>query len=456
MPEQYDLLVIGSGAAGSTAAETAARRGARVALVERDRLGGTCLNYGCDPTKALLHAARLLHQARHAGRYGICIPEASADWTAVRARAGDVVERIRGGSPEQARAGQARKGIDLLEGEARFISPHELSVSGRSVRAVRVIVATGAAPEIPAVEGLREAGYITNVEVVSLPELPRRMAIVGAGPVGIEFAQLFHRFGVQVTVLHRGPVPLDTEDREVAEMLCGILSEDGVRIETGVELRCVPGAGSEKRLNLRLKNGKHEELVADEVLLASGRRPALDSLDLPAAGVEFTAKGIAVSDTLRTNVPHIWAAGDVTGGYQLTHVASEQGGLAARNAFARVPRPYNARVTPWVTYTDPELARVGRTEEELRAQGIEYRVARMPFAELDRAIATGETRGLVKLLAARNGVLLGAHILGPAAGDLLAPIVLAMRRGLRARSLAETVLPYPTLAEAVRWAADRL
>ncbi len=455
MAEQaYDLLVIGAGAAGSSAVSDARKDGRRVALVERNILGGTCLNYGCDPTKTLLDTARLLYRARHSGEYGLRISQAQLDWPQVLARVQQVILHLRGGTNEQASAQLARQGIDVLQGEASFVTPHKLEVAGSSIEAERIIIATGCETVVPPIEGLHEAGFITNVQAVSLPTLPRRLAIIGGGAIGIEFAQLFSRFGVEVTVLERSPQLLDKEDRELADQLCELLSsKERIRLETGAELRRVQKDGACKRLTVRHHSGAEEELVVDEILLALGRHPELESLHPEAAGVKTGKKGIEVDATLRTNVPHIWAAGDVTGEYQFTHVAAEQGKLAARNAFARQAQPFDDRAIPWATFTDPALAHVGKTEEQLREAGTTYHVGRASFSQNERAIIEGETAGLVKLLVDAQGQILGGHILAAHGDDLLAPIVLAMHARIPVTELAATILPYPTLSEAVRAAA---
>jgi dihydrolipoamide dehydrogenase len=457
MPNQaYDLLVIGAGAAGSTAASNAAQNGTRIALVERDSIGGTCLNYGCDPTKTLIHIAGMLYHARHADQFGLRISEASFEWASVMSWVQQAINRIRGGTSEEAARELSQKGIDVLKGEAAFVSPHELSVAGTSVSAQRFIIATGSENSIPSIEGLNEVGYITNVQAVSLPRLPKRLAIVGGGAIGIEFAQLFHRFGVEVTVLEHSPVLLDKEDRELADTVCTLLRSEGLRLETHVELRRVQRDPAGKCLTIRCENHEEEQLVVDEILLAIGRRPAIASLQLEKAGVTTSKNGVEVDATLRTSVPHIWASGDVTGDLQFTHVAYEQGKLAAHNAFAQEPQAFENRVIPWVTYTDPALAHVGKTEEQLREDGVEYRAARMFFKDVERAVAEGKTDGLVKLLVDKQGKILGGHILAPAAGDLLASIILAMQADLSVETLASTIMPYPNMIEGVHWAADKL
>ncbi len=451
--KEYDLIVIGAGGAGSTAASSAAGMGKRVALIERDKLGGTCLNYGCDPTKTLLHTAHTLYQARHASQLGLRIPHAEADWAAVQDHVRQVQETIRGGTPEQAHASITAQGIDLFMGEAMFTSPHEISVNGELLRGERFVIATGTVAFIPDIEGLSAAGYITNVEAVSLPELPQRLVVVGGGPIGLEFAQMFSRFGVQVVVLERGKQPLPREDQELATALCSLLTAEGIHLEFGAEMSCGEVNERGKLIHIHSEAGKDEDLVADQLLIAVGRRPALEALKLEAAGVYYTEKGITTDATLRTNVPHIWAAGDITSKYQFTHVASDQGGLVAGNVFAQAPQAFDERIIPWVTYTDPELARVGMSEADLQEAKIDYRVGRVHFNKLDRAIANNQTSGSVKLLADSDGKILGGHILGANAGDLIAPVVYAMRFGLTAKMLAEAILPYPTMAEAVRWAA---
>lgn len=454
--QEYDLLVIGAGAAGSTAASTAAADGKRVALVERDKIGGTCLNYGCDPTKTLIYIADLLYKAHHAERFGLRIGEANFDWNSVLSWVQQAQNRIRGGTTEEAAASLAQKGIEVLVGEAAFLSPYELSSAGKVFSASQIIIATGDENIVPPIDGLDDIGYITNVQAVSLPTLPRRLAILGGGAIGMEFAQLFHRFGVEVTVLEHGPVLLDKEDRELADELCSLLSNEGLRLETGVELRRVQRDPEGKCLTIRCSEREEEQLVVDEILLAIGRKPSLSALQLEKAGVETSKKGIVVDATLRTSQPHIWAAGDVTGALQFTHVAYEQGKLAAQNAFAQAPQPFDDHVIPWVTYTNPALSHVGKTEEQLRQDDVEYRVGRMFFKDVERAVAEGKTEGLVKLLVDQQGTILGGHILAEGAGDLLAPIILAMQAGIPVGKLATTIMPYPNMVEGVRWAADRV
>jgi pyruvate/2-oxoglutarate dehydrogenase complex dihydrolipoamide dehydrogenase (E3) component len=333
----YDLLILGAGAAGSAAASAAAGERRRVALVERHLLGGTCLNYGCDPTKTLLHTAKALTQARQAGRFGLHIPTAEVEWGQVLSQVQRALTQMRGGTLPEVVAQLKEQGIEVLLGEARFLSTDELEVGEQRVRAKRVLIATGCAPTIPPVEGLGEVGYLTNMEAVALPVLPRRLAVVGGGPIGLEFAQMFRRFGVEVTVLERGPHLLEKEDPELADHLSKLLAEEGLRLETNAELRRVQRANGCKRLTIRCGEREEETLEVDEILLALGRCPALEELHLEAAGVQASEKGVQVDATLRTNVPTIWAAGDVLGGYQFTHLATRRANMSPTMPLPNAP-----------------------------------------------------------------------------------------------------------------------
>lgn len=458
--QHFDLVVIGAGAAGSTAATTATNMGKRVALIEGDKIGGTCLNYGCDPTKTLLHIAKMRYQAQHAEKYGLHFPQVGMNWDEVQAYVKQVIQTIRGGTSEEAKAKLSEQGINVFQGRASFASPHELVIEDahkqqQRVTTDRIIIASGSKTLVPPIEGLNEAGYITNIEAVSLPKLPRSLAVIGGGPIGIEFAQLFRRFGVEVSVIERSPKLLDKEDRELAEHLCELLKKEGIQIQTDAELQRVEHIAAGKRLTIKHKQ-ETQELVVDELLLAIGRVPNIEQLQLDQIGVKAEKKGIVVDELLRTSVPHIWAAGDVVGQFQFTHYAYEQGKFAAQNAFADSPRSFTAYVVPWVTYTDPTLAHVGKTEEELREEGTSYKVGRMKFSEVERAVSNGHTEGLVKVLVDTQGAILGGHILGDGADDLLAPLIIAMQQHIPAQKIAATMFPYPTLSEGVRWATDRL
>ncbi|HZQ07285.1 MAG TPA: NAD(P)/FAD-dependent oxidoreductase [Anaerolineae bacterium] len=456
MPKIFDLVVIGGGPAGSEAATNAAALGKRVALIEEQKLGGTCLNYGCDPTDTLLHIAQMLYSAQTCNPYGLHVSHARADWKSVQAYVRRVMKQIRGGSVQEANRNLKAQGITFIQGKARFVSPHTVEVKGREVRGKNFVIATGVKNVVPPIPGLEDAGYITHREAVSLPTLPRRMAIIGSMPMAMEFAQLFHRFGVQVTVLEPALEILAGEDRELAQRLMKILEGEGVRFEVGVMFDSVTRVRKEKIIQFHCPDEPIQKLVVDEILVMVGRRPILDELNLEAAGVEYTDEGITINATGRTTVPHIWAAGDVTGGAQFSSRAADHGRFVVRNVFSKKPQPFEEPLVPWIISTDPAIAHLGKAEEDLWQEGVTFRVGKLELGKIDRAIMNGESDGLVKLLADEEGHLLGAHILARNAGDMLAPAVIVMRQGLTVDALADAILPYPVMSDAVRWAADQL
>jgi pyruvate/2-oxoglutarate dehydrogenase complex dihydrolipoamide dehydrogenase (E3) component len=451
----YDLIVVGAGAAGSTAASEARGQGARVAMVEQWKVGGTCLNAGCDPTKALVRAAHALYETRTASRFGIEVEDARVDWPRVIDRVERVIDTIRGGDGDR---NIREVGIDLRKGHARLLSPTEVAVEGDVLRGEAVILATGVRAFVPAIPGLREAGFITNVEAVTLPVLPRSLVIIGGGTIAMEFAQVFARFGVQVTVLGRNPRLLSLEEPELVDMLRDLLEQEGVRIETGVTLEGVSSAGGRKRIVAR-RDGARFEIETDEILVAAGRTPQVEDLGLESAGVIYDATGIIADATLRTSTPGVWAAGDcVAGSPRFTSLADHQGRVAAHNALGGLPvRDAIETVVPTAVFTDPELGRVGLTEAAARQAGHEVRAETVPMRDLARAVITGETAGAVKLVAdAVTGRMLGGSVLAAGGGELLGEIALAIRLGLTCHAIADTLHAYPTFSEGVFWTAWEL
>ncbi len=451
----YDLIVIGAGAAGSTAAFEARGRGARVAMVEQWKVGGTCLNAGCDPTKTLVRAAGVLHEARTAGRFGILVDDARADWPAVIDRVERVIDTIRGGDGDR---NIREAGIDLRKGHARLRSPHEVEVAGDVLRGEAVILAVGVRAFIPAIPGLLETGFITNVEAVTLPALPRSLAIIGGGTIAIEFAQIFARFGVEVTVLGKNPRLLPQEEPELADILREHLTNEGIRIETGVTLESVSQMGNRKRITGR-GDTTPIDVESDEILVAAGRMPNVEELGLETAGVRYDATGIVADATLRTTVPGVWAIGDcVAGAPRYTSLADHHARVAVHNALGGIPeRAGAAAVVPTAVFTDPELGRAGLTEAQARKAGHTVRAETVPVRDLARAVITGETAGGVKLVAdARSGQLLGGSVLAAGGGELLGEIALAVRLGLTCHAIADTLHPYPTFSEGVFWTAWEL
>ena len=451
----FDLVVIGAGAAGSGVAFMVADRGVRVAMAEQWKVGGTCLNAGCDPTKTMVRSAEVLHLARTAERFGLRIPTAEPDWPGVRRRIAGIIETISGGDGDQ---NVRDAGITLFKSHARFRSAHEIEVDGEVIRTDKVVIAAGATTVVPDAAGLREAGYITNVEAVDLPTLPESLAIGGGGVVAIEFAQIFARFGSQVTVLASSDRILPREEPELTDILHRVLESEGIRIETGVRVNRVESGSDGKRVSGD-RNGETVSCTVEEILLGTGRAPAVAGLSLEAAGIAYDKKGIQVDDELRTTAPTIWAVGDIiANGYPFTHVASYQVGIAEHNALSgEAPRKVDYGAVPWVAFTDPELARVGMTEAEAREAGRDVAVGTMAIADFARAIATDQREGMVKLVAERGtGKLLGGHILAPAGGEQLGELTLAVRLGLPAAAIADTIHPYPTFSDVVAYAAREL
>ncbi len=450
--DPYDLIVVGGGTAGLVAAAGGASMGARVALVERDRLGGDCLHHGCVPTKALVSSARAAHLLSRASEFGMRPHPVEVDFPAVMQRVRRVIETV-GAHDDPDRFAQL--GVDVLLGdEAQFEAPRELAVSGRRLRARSVILATGSHSVVPAITGIEEAGYLTHVEALRLERLPASLVVIGAGPIGCELAQVFARFGCTVTVVGSSALPLPREDPEVGVALLGFLEADGVTYHGGFTAREARSEGSQKVVTAYDGEGQEVEARGEEILVAAGRGATVRGLGLENAGIAQVSTGVMVDDYLRTSARGVYAAGDVTGKHRFTHVADYQAKVALGNALFPIRRKVDYRVVPWTTFTDPEVARVGLTEAQARAGSDDVKIFRYGFDDLDRAIAVGEPRGFVKLVTNRRGRILGAHLIGPDAGNLVAEIVLAMQRGMPVQALSTTIHVYPTLTEAVSRAAD--
>lgn len=449
--ESFDLVVIGGGSAGLKAARTAAKRGARVALAEERELGGECFWAGCVPTKAMVRAAEVWHLVRRAKEFGIHVEVTRADFAEAMAYKDRAVAQVGGeGEPD---AGLGRMGVRYYPKHASFEEPHILRIGDETVHADRVILANGTMPAVPPIPGLEGTGYLTNREAVSLTSLPRSLIVLGAGPIGLEFAQVFRRFGAEVTVVEIAGQILPNEDADIAELVAGYLRNEGIHIRlhaSAMEVRKTTGG---KQVIIRTDTDV-ETLEVEEILVATGRYVAVEGLNLEAAGVDYTRRAITVDRFLRTNQPHIWAAGDANGGYLFTHVASFEGGLAAENAFGAAPKPADTYVVPRTTFVDPEVASIGYTEAGALAAGLDIVTHSFSFADLDRAILHGEARGLVKLVVeAHTGHIVGAHLVGPHASSILAEIALAMQHHLPVSAIAETMHAYPTFPEAVEAAA---
>ncbi len=441
-PLAPDLCVIGAGSAGLAVAAGAAQMGAAVVLVERGLMGGDCLNFGCVPSKSLLATARLVELARRGAALGITSARPDVCFAAAADGVQGVIAAI---APNDSVERFEGLGVRVLRREARFTSPRTLRAGDIEIRPRRFVIATGSYPAVPAIPGLADVPYLTNETIFANRQRPDHLIVIGGGPIGVEMAQAHRRLGAQITVLDVGPV-LPRDDAELVASLAGHLAGEGIALRPGVEIAGIERNG--KGIVARLANG--ERVAGSHLLVAAGRRPSIEALDLPAAGIEATAQGITVDARLRTSNRRAFAIGDVAGGPQFTHIALYHAGIVIRNALFRLPAKVDYRALPWVTYTDPELAQVGLTEA---AAGGDARVLRWPFAENDRAQTERDTEGLVKVVLGGNGRILGASILGAGAGDLILPWALAIAQRLKIGALANLIVPYPTRGEASKRAA---
>lgn len=451
---RYHLVVLGAGTAGLVAAAGAAGLGAKVALVERGLMGGDCLNVGCVPSKALLRSARVAAQVRDAGRYGVVVPDGTrVDFPAVMER----MRRLRADIAPHDSAERFRGlGVEVFFGEGRFTGPDTIEVSGQTLRFRRAVIATGSRPATPPVPGLNEAGFLTNETVFSLTELPARLAVIGAGPIGCELAQAFARFGSKVSLLGNHARILPKEDPDAAELVARSLARDGVELVLRCEVQRVEARGSDKVLHLKCGD-EARQIVADAILVGVGRVPNGDGLNLEAAGVEYDPKkGVTVDDRLRTTNPRVYAAGDVGSKYKFTHAADALARVVVRNALFPFGRAKASALTiPWCTYTDPELAHVGLYEHEAKERGIAVRAFVQELRDVDRAVVDGETEGFVRVLAPEGGDrILGATVVSAHAGEMISEVTLAMSAKLGLKAVAEVIHPYPTQAEGVKKVAD--
>ncbi|MEO0535943.1 MAG: FAD-dependent oxidoreductase [Cyanobacteria bacterium P01_A01_bin.123] len=448
MAVEYDLVVIGGGSAGLVVASAGAQLKARVALIEKDgRLGGDCLHYGCVPSKSLIHAARVAHDVKHSEKFGIY-----ADISDIRLHeALGHVHRVIDTIQEHDSTERFESlGVEVIYGEGQFIDGHTFEVNGRQLKARNFVVATGSRPSLPPVEGLKAAGYITNISVFSLKERPDSLAVIGAGPIGCELGQSFHRLGSEVSIISSRDHIMPKEDPEAARVVEEQLLSEGVRIFNQSRAKKVEVINGKKHIYIG-----NEVIIVDEILLSAGRVPNVESLNLQAAGVEVGKQGIKVNEKLQSTNPKIYGAGDVIGGYQFTHVAGYEAAVVLQNALFFPTKKADYRVIPWATFTEPELARVGLTEAEARRRYDDVYVLKHEFKEVDRALAEAAGIGFAKFITRSNGEILGAHIVGPSAGELIHEVVLAMSYKLKIDAL-KVIHVYPTLSEVNSKAALQL
>jgi pyruvate/2-oxoglutarate dehydrogenase complex dihydrolipoamide dehydrogenase (E3) component len=450
---RYNLVVLGAGTAGLISAAGAAGLGGRVALVEREFLGGDCLNVGCVPSKALIRASRAAAEVRDAHEYGVEVPAgARVNFPAVMER----MRRLRAALSANDSAARYRGfGADVFFGEARFTGPDAVEVGGRVLRFRRAVIATGARAARPEIPGLAEAGYLTNETVFTLTELPPRLAVIGAGPVGCELAQAFARFGSRVSLLGNRPQIMPREDPEAASIVEKEMRRDGVSLVLGCNVVRVTSEGADKVLHLEC-GGQASQVRADAILIGVGRAPNVQGLKLEAAGVAYDEReGVQVNDRLQTTNRRIFAAGDICSRFKFTHAADATARVVIQNALFFGRAKASALTIPWCTYTDPEVAHVGLYEAEAKARGIDVQTFTEPMAHVDRAVLDGDTDGFVKLhVRARSDRIVGATVVARHAGEMISELTLAMVGGLGLRTLAGTIHPYPTQAEAIKRVAD--
>ena len=449
---RYNLVVIGAGTAGLVTAAGAAILGAKVALVERDFMGGDCLNFGCVPSKALIRSARAAAEVRDASRFGVEVPQG------MRVNFPAVMERMRKLRADLSPIDSAERfrglGVDVFIGEGRFIAPDCVEVDGKKLRFKRAAIATGARAAVLPIPGIVEAGYLTNETVFSLTELPRRIAVIGAGPIGCELAQVFQRFGAAVTLLEVAPQILIREDRDAAERIERALVRDGVELVTECKITGVERRGTERVIAADSASGR-AEIVVDEILIGVGRIPAVEGLNLEAAMIEYDKQnGIKVDDYLRTTNPLVYAAGDVASAYKFTHLSDAHARMILRNALFFGRQRVSRLTIPWCTYTDPEIAHVGLYAAEAAQRGIEVDTYTQELAEVDRAVLDGETDGFVKVHVRRGSdQIVGATIVASHAGEMISELTTAIAAGVGLGKLGDVIHPYPTQADAIRRAA---
>jgi dihydrolipoamide dehydrogenase len=454
MSEIYDLIVIGGGSAGLVAAGGAAILGARVALVEKNKLGGDCLYTGCVPSKSLIRSAKLAADMQNADKFGFQIPDfkfKNDDFASITNRVQRVIKEI---EPHDAPEVFEKMGVEVIFGAPKFLNPNEIEIKlkdtgeTKKLKAKRFCISTGSSPFTPPIEGLHETGFITNEEVFHLKDLPQRLIVLGGGAIGVELGQAFVRLGAKVSIIEMDERILAKEDAEVSAFMEDIFRTEGIEVLTKSKAVKVHKNDKGEKVITIEKDGKTEEIVGDEILAAVGRKPNVNGLDLEKAGVKFDKKQIETDEYLRTSAKHIFAAGDVTAHFQFTHTADYEAQIVIQNAFLFYPltRKTDFRVVPWATFTEPEVARVGMTEAEAKKKFGDVKIIKVLFEENDRAHAEGETEGFAKVILSGKKIV-GAHIVGLRAGELIHEFVLAMKLNLSLDDLSRAIHVYPTLSK---------
>jgi pyruvate/2-oxoglutarate dehydrogenase complex dihydrolipoamide dehydrogenase (E3) component len=443
---EYDIGVIGGGAAGLTVTSGAAQLGAKTILIEKENeLGGDCLHFGCVPSKTLIKTAHVNHMMKNANKFGLPhIEVPPVDFKNVSNRIKSVISVIQKHDSEER---FCNLGAKVKFGEPAFTDEHSVRLNGKTVTAKNWVIATGSSPFVPPIEGLDTIDYITNKEIFYLDHLPKSMVIFGGGPIGSEMGQAFNRLGTKVYIVDRGDQILGKEDKDMADTVKQVMASEGVVFHLNSSIESVKNLGEEKEVTLKDIEGKILHLKAETILVAVGRTPNIHGLGLESIGIKVDRTGIKVDNRLRTNHKHIYAAGDVNGGFLFTHAAGYEGGIVVSNAVFRLPRKTDYTFLPWCTYTDPELASIGMNERFAKDAGIDYSVWTEEFKDNDRSLAEGEKIGKIKMLLDEKEKPIGVQIAGPHAGDLVSEWVAVLNGKVKLSTLAAAVHPYPTIGE---------
>ena len=447
MPEfDYDIGIIGGGAAGLTVAAGSAQLGAKTLLIEKDnKLGGDCLHYGCVPSKTLIKSAKVYHLLKNAEDFGLPPVNVSpVDFKSITKRIQDVIGTIQEHDSIERFCGLGAK---VIFSSPSFLDTHTVDMNGEKISAKNWVIATGSSPGIPPIKGIEHTPYITNKDMFLLSHLPESIAVLGAGPIAIEMAQAFCRLGSAVHVIQRSGQILSKEDKDMADDVMNMLTSEGVKFHLDSSILEVADTGDMTEVSIKTKGGKKDKIKAEKLLIAMGRIPNLEGLNLEKAGVEYDKKGIRVDSRLRTTSKNIYAAGDVTGANQFTHAAGYEGGIVISNAIFHLPRKTDYTFLPWCTYTDPELASIGMNEKGAKEAGVNYKVWIEEFKNNDRGVAEGSTSGKIKMILNEKEKPIGVQILGMNSGDLLNEWVAVLNGGVKLSTLASSIHPYPTLGE---------
>ncbi len=442
----FDIGVLGGGSAGLTVAAGSAQLGAKTLLIDKEgRLGGDCLHYGCVPSKTLIRTAHVYHLVKRAADFGL--PDVAmkpVDFRNISGRIKSVISKIQDHDSVERFCGL---GARVEFGDPEFIDAHSVRLNGQTYSAKNWLIATGSSPLIPQVKGLDATPYLTNREIFYLERLPISLIIFGGGPIGIEMAQAFGRLGTKVTVIQRSGQILPKEDRDMADQVMDVLKREGIRFHLNTSIVSAQDLGNEREVVVRTGDGSTVILKAETILVATGRKPNIEGLGLDRIGVAFDEKGVKVDERMRTSQKHIYAAGDVNGGYLFTHAAGYEGGIVVSNAIFHLPRKADYTFLPWCTYTDPELASIGMNETAAKKAGIEYSLWTEEFRANDRSLAEGEETGKIKMILNEKETPIGVQIFGPHAGELVNEWVAALNGGVKLWRLLSAVHPYPTIGE---------